>query len=189
MEQTGIYWIRHKNHTNLMCEGYIGVTKNLKERLRHHFKNAKGGYHSDKVLSKAIVKYGKENIESSLIIISDELYCYDLEKKLRPKAFVGWNMREGGYHTPNPFPKGSKMPSSLVDKVQKTIAEKRANGQCGNDKAVEINGQKFNRIKDAREAFGISKTQMTRILRGVTYNSEIKGNTKFAHLEIKYASK
>jgi len=188
MPQTGIYWIRHKNHTNLMCEGYIGVTKNLKERLRHHFKNAKGGYHTDKVLSKAIVKYGQENIESGLILISNESYCYELEKKLRPKSFIGWNMREGGYHTPNPFPKGSKIPQEITNKVQATTKAKRIDGQCGNDKAILINGQKFNRIKDAREAFGISKTQMTRILRGITYNSKSKGNTKFAHLEIKYAS-
>lgn len=188
MEQTGIYWIRHKNHTDLSREGYIGVTKNLKERLRHHFKNATGGYHSDKILSKAIVKYGKENIEASLIVISNESYCYDLEKKLRPKGFIGWNMREGGYHTPNPFPKGSKVPQEIIDKTQATLKAKRIDGQCGRDRAVLVNGQKFNRITDAREAFGISKTQMTRILRGFAYNSKSKGNTRFAHLEIKYAS-
>jgi predicted GIY-YIG superfamily endonuclease len=188
MTQTGIYWIRHKDHTDLLTQGYVGVTKNLKERLRHHFKNAKGGYHSDKNLSKAIAKYGEQNIQANLILISNNQYCYEIEKKLRPTPFIGWNMREGGYHTPNPFPTGSKMPKEIIEKAQETIKAKRQLGQVGRDKAILVNGQRFNRIKDAREAFGISKTQMTRILRGVSYNTSNKGNTQFAHLEIKYAS-
>lgn len=206
MTQTGIYWIRHKDHTDLLTQGYIGVTKNLKERLRHHFKNAKGGYHSDKSLSKAIVKYGEQNIQADLILISNNQYCYEIEQKLRPKPFIGWNMREGGYHTPNPFPKGSKMPKWITEKAQETkkrISEEKRKewyakaketlavnygGYHPANREVIVNNVLYPSIKDAREAFGISKTQMTRILRGVSYNKANKGNARFAHLEIRYAS-
>lgn len=187
MSQTCVYWIRHKEHTNLLAQGYIGVSKNLKERLRHHFKNARGDYHSDKILTKAIKKYGEQNLVSDVVVISNEKYCYELEQKLRPKSFIGWNTREGGYHTPNPFPLGSKMPQEFSIKAQQSLKTKRQNCSVGKDRAVMVNGAKFHRIKDAREAFGISKTQMTRILRGVSYNADSKGNTRFAHLEIKYA--
>ena len=185
--QAAIYWLRHKNHTNLFTEGYVGVSCNVKERLRHHFKNAIGGYHSDKSLSKAIVKYEKDNIEQEIVLIADEKYCYEIEAKLRPKAFIGWNMREGGYHTPNPYPSGSKRPLELTIKAMQKIAELRQNQSIGKDRKVIVNGQTFNRIKDAREAFGISSTQMKRILKGVTYDAKSKGNTKFSHLEIRYA--
>lgn len=184
---TSIYWIKLKEHTDIFTQGYVGVSKNVKERLRQHYKNAKGGYHSDKILSKAILKYGQEKLEEKIILISTNEYCYEIEKKLRPLAFIGWNMKEGGYHTPNPFPAGSKMPNQIVEKVKNTLKNKRIDCGVGKDRSVTVNGKLFYRISDARKAFGISKTQMTRILKGIKYNENKSGNTRFSHLEIKYA--
>ena len=178
-----VYWIRHKNHNDLFTQGYIGVTSNFKERIRQHFKNSKGGYHTDKILSKAINKYGKDQIIIESVVLGDSEYCYDLEKKLRPKNFIGWNMCIGGWHTPNPFPKGSKMPSWITEKAQKTIKEKRMAGiKVGSDRKVLINGVLYNTVKSAQEAHGISRTQMKRLLNGAS------GGYKFGHLKVEYAN-
>jgi predicted GIY-YIG superfamily endonuclease len=177
-----IYWLKHKNHSDLLTEGYIGVSNNPKERIRHHFKNANGGYHSDKVLSKAIKKYGKDQIIVDILVIGDKEYCYETEKKLRPASFTGWNMREGGYHIPNPFPKGSKRPQWISNKASATTKAKRDAGiKMGKDRLVSINGNIFNTVKTAREAYNISSSQIKRLLQGAS------GGYKFGHLEVKYA--
>ena len=178
---TKIYWLRHKEHTCMFTEGYIGVSKNVKERIRHHFKNANGGYHSDKVLSKAITKYGKEQIIVETILCADNQYCYEIEQKLRPKSFIGWNMREGGYHTPNPNPKGCKLPVERIQKAQNTLKQRRKNESVGKDRKVCVNGVIYNSVKSAREANNVSSTQMKRLLNGS------KGGYKFAHLKVNYA--
>jgi len=167
----------------LFTQGYIGVSVNPNERYRHHIKNALGNYHSDKVLSKAIQKYGKNQIQMDILLIANEKYCYDTEKQLRPNNFIGWNMREGGYHTPNPFPKGSKQPKWITDKANATKQVKRNAGiKAGSDKAVLINDQLFNTVKAAREAYNISSSQMKRLLKGAF------GGYKYGHLEVKYAN-
>jgi GIY-YIG catalytic domain len=178
-----VYWIRHKNHNDLFTQGYIGVTSNFKERIRQHFKNSKGGYHTDKSLSQAINKYGKDQIIVENLLFGDSDYCYQIEKQLRPKAFIGWNMREGGYHTPNPFPKGSKMPKWIVQKANQTKKAKRLAGiNAGSDRKVLVNGVLYNTVKSARESHGISITQMKRLLNGAS------GGYKFGHLKVEYAS-
>ena len=187
-ESAFIYWIKHPNHKDITTEGYVGVSKNPKERIRHHFKNAKYGYHSDKVISKAINKYGSENLIVEIVLKSYEDYCYMIEKKLRPLNFIGWNMTVGGYHTPNHNPKGSKLSKDIIKKAQDTIKKRKQNGEVlGNQRKVSVNNEIFNSIKEAREKFNISKTQMTRLLK-IKPKYKNMGNNKFSHLDIKYAN-
>ena len=186
-ERHYIYWIKLPHHNDWQTEGYIGVSKNPKERFRHHIKNSIGNYHSDKVLSKAIRKYGKESIHQQIILCSTKEICYDIEKKMRPKEFIGWNMREGGYHTPNPFPAGSKKPKYILEKVTKILGDKRKAGESiGRDRKVQVNNIIYPSIKAAREAHNISKTQMKRFLSGFQYSDKKSNNTKFSNLKICY---
>ena len=189
MNKQYVYWLKHKDHTNLFSEGYIGVSNNPQERMRHHLIEAKANRHSDKNLSHAIRKYGAENLSLQIIVIAEKNYCYTLEKKLRPTGFIGWNMREGGYHTPNPFPKGSKMPQEIQQKAKRTIALKRKSGESlGRDKQVMVNDICYPNIVSARKAHNISSTQMKRLLKGFEYLSDKKGNTKFKELKVRYAT-
>jgi hypothetical protein len=188
MDKQYVYWLRHINHIDLFNQGYIGVSNNPQERLRHHLIEAQAQRHSDKNLSCAIRKYGKENLCLQIILIADKYSCYDLEKKLRPTNFIGWNMREGGYHTPNPFPKGSSMPKNITLKAQETIASKRKMGHSvGRDRQVLVNDICYSNVKIAREANGISSSQMKRLLNGFEYKTAQKGNTKFNNLKVRYA--
>jgi hypothetical protein len=178
-----VYWIRHKNHNDLFTQGYIGVSNNAQKRFNHHIKCALGNYHSDKNLSQAIKKYGKDQIILDVLLVGNKDYCYKTEQKLRPKAFIGWNMREGGYHTPNPFSKGTKKPNWIVEKSKNTVIQKRISGiKAGNETKVLVNGVLYNTVKSAQEAHGISRTQMKRLLNGAS------GGYKFGHLKVEYAS-
>ena len=35
---TSIYWIHHKDHTDVFSQGYIGVSKNTEARFKRHGK-------------------------------------------------------------------------------------------------------------------------------------------------------
>jgi len=92
---TNLYWIHADHHTDMSSEGYIGVTQYFNDRLCQH-KSRRENRH----LSYAIDKYGWDNLKKEIILIADEDYCYEIEKKLRPNKNIGWNLCEGGGKPP-----------------------------------------------------------------------------------------
>jgi len=78
-EYNYVYWLKLPHHNDWQTQGYIGVSKDPKERFRHHLKNSIGDYHSDKVLSKAIKKYGKDLIQQQIMLCSTKEICYNIE--------------------------------------------------------------------------------------------------------------
>lgn len=90
-----VYWIHLEEHTDMFSQGYIGVTKHsAKERFAEHKHRA--NMDSDLNISKAIRKYGSENLIVDTLVIADMDYCFNVESKLRPSAFIGWNISVGG---------------------------------------------------------------------------------------------
>lgn len=90
-----VYWIRKKEHTDMTCEGYIGVSCQNKKRWKDHQLS-----YENKHLGNAIKKYGWENLIKEILIIASSDYCLFVENKLRPKANVGWNIAAGGGKPP-----------------------------------------------------------------------------------------
>lgn len=89
-----VYWVRLPEHTDMFSEGYVGVTrKGLDERFKGHIKKASLGYKG--LFSKAIRKY-QDRLIKSIILIGTEDYCYEIEEKLRPSSYIGWNSARGG---------------------------------------------------------------------------------------------
>lgn len=89
-----VYWIRHKDHTDIFSEGYIGVTtRSVATRYRKHLDSVNLG--SAFTVHNAIRKYGEEIVVQTLLEASDE-YCYEIENKLRPLGVIGWNLAVGG---------------------------------------------------------------------------------------------
>ena len=115
MENTTVYWIRHKDHKNIFSEGYIGVSINTKKRWNSHSK-----YSENQHLNNAIKLYGWDNLIKEILIISNKEYCYKLESRLRPFKQIGWNIAEGGKHPPITQSRGPEYISPLKGKPRKT---------------------------------------------------------------------
>lgn len=83
-----LYWIHRIDSQNPLNEGYIGVTKDINERMKTHKK-------SNYIVGKALRKYDdiivdiiKENLSESEAFV--------LELSYRPHENIGWNITAGG---------------------------------------------------------------------------------------------
>lgn len=97
-----VYWIHLEEHTDILTEGYIGITTlGVAARFRAH-KNAAANQHKKKRRATRIVncfkKYGDDMLVTTLLDGSLE-YCQIIESKLRPVENVGWNLAVGGAAT------------------------------------------------------------------------------------------
>lgn len=103
-----VYWIREQSHTDMMTQGYIGVSGNVTRRFASYCKLEKG---TNAHLRHAIKKYGWDNMVKSVLLMADKDYCLEMEKKLRPADQIGWNLTAGGgcppiFSGPQPHLKG-----------------------------------------------------------------------------------
>lgn len=77
-----VYWLHVSSEQDMFTEGYIGVTSNLKKRMRSHKHRYKNIW---------------DNVILETILIGSKDYCYSIEKKLRPTRHIGWNCANGGF--------------------------------------------------------------------------------------------
>ena len=75
-----IYWIHNDSETDIKTQGYVGITKNLKIRMRDH--SSKVNFLEGRTVD--IFLYGEKN------------YCKEIEYQLRPKKYIGLNIAAGG---------------------------------------------------------------------------------------------
>jgi hypothetical protein len=92
-----VYWVRHQDHTDIFSQGYVGISSKPKLRWNHHFNQPTNSH-----MKNAINKYGWDNLVKQVVLIADKDYCLDIEKKLRPIDFIGWNATAGGGMPPRP---------------------------------------------------------------------------------------
>ena len=121
MTACSVYWIRCADHTNLMTQGYVGVSKNAEARFGQHFKRTQNRH-----LKFAINKYGWDNLIKTQILIAEEDYCLDIEHKLRPADGIGWNCVTGGGKPPLAIGNKFKLGIPAWNKGLKMSAETRA---------------------------------------------------------------
>jgi predicted GIY-YIG superfamily endonuclease len=92
-----VYWIREQSHTDLMTQGYIGVSGNVEQRFASH-RNMENGTNAH--LRHAIQKHGWDKMVKSVLLMASKEYCLDIERKLRPTEKIGWNLTIGGGYPP-----------------------------------------------------------------------------------------
>jgi len=109
-----VYWIRATHHSDVTLDDYVGVSKNAQRRwlYGHNYAHRKGR-HDNPLLANAISKYGWDNLIKTVIVIADEEYCYNLERKLRPTEKIGWNIMIGGGKPPISKARGENYISPL----------------------------------------------------------------------------
>jgi group I intron endonuclease len=96
-ENYSVYWIRLHEHSDVKSEGYVGISNKPKRRFKEHCKGERDG-----ILSNAVRKYGAENLV--LDVITEGISFQEakrLEKELRPKMRIGWNVMTGGSVPPS----------------------------------------------------------------------------------------
>ena len=120
MRTASVYWIHHKNHTDMFSDGYIGVSMDYEKRWAAHEYQSIKGVHENQHFAAAITKYGWENLIKEIIVIAEESYCYNIENKLRNKERIGWNIAVGGSKPPISKPRGHEYVSPLKGKNRET---------------------------------------------------------------------
>lgn len=109
---TYVYWLHLLEHVDILSQGYIGVSKRPKRRLYEH-KTASENVH----LQRAFEKYN-EKVKITVLLEASDQYCYEIEKKLRPKDHIGWNIQLGGDRPPDSSHwKGRKHSPESIEKM------------------------------------------------------------------------
>jgi group I intron endonuclease len=110
-----LYWIHHKDHTDIFSQGYVGVSNNVKKRWYDH-----KTYTENAHLKYSVEKYGWDNLVKEIVLIADNDYCLDIENKLRPNDKIGWNIVMGGGKPPSAL--GKKFVRSEKYKEKQRLA-------------------------------------------------------------------
>jgi hypothetical protein len=117
-----LYWIRLENHSDVLTEGYVGVSRDVSQRMCEHRSSAKKGAHENIHLARAFSKYD---------VVVDVLYqgtvqdCLDREQKLRPARDIGWNIAVGGGNPPST--KGRKRAYQITEKQRQALSNNMKN--------------------------------------------------------------
>lgn len=159
-----VYWIHHKNHSDVFSQGYVGISKNPKDRWNRHWK-----YNGNEHLTRAIKKYGWDNLIKEIILIGKKEYCFNVESKLRPTRQIGWNIAEGGANPPKTQPRGANYVSPLKGKSRFTpwnIGRIKSQQECKNiseGRKIKIKYQNniYNGFEDLALHLGIKYSTLT----------------------------
>lgn len=86
--------------TDILREGYVGITCDPKRRFIEHKQDAR----SDNWMKREEFREQllTSKVEMKIIVIGSREYCIGVEKNLRPEPLTGWNVaRGGGSHSEN----------------------------------------------------------------------------------------
>jgi|GEM_PF-4110286 len=137
---------------------YIGVTRHkLSKRFKEHCSSRSNCLH----LKHALSKYGIKNFEIKLLVVGEEKYIADLEKKVI--LLYGANEREKGYN----IKVGGKHPNTASttakERISQSLREYYLNNESKskglpspNRKPVIINGSEYESIVTACREIGIN---------------------------------
>lgn len=93
-----VYWYHLAEHSDMLTQGYIGVTVDLCTRHSAHTVHVKN---SASRLRNAFNKYGEDRIMRTIITTCTKEDAYRLEEQLRPLPNIGWNITTGGGAPPD----------------------------------------------------------------------------------------
>jgi hypothetical protein len=187
-----VYWIHLPEQTNVAIEGYVGIAMNFEQRMFAHKSCAKTG--KEQTLYNAIRKYGWDNLVKEVILVSNENYCLEIEKKLRPVPRIGWNIAVGGeasgahlkgikqsvQHLANKKNalmgrvsgmKGKKMPKESIEKTMQYVRGVPKTEECkrklaaSKNKPLMVNGIVYESWLQASQQTGIPTGSISYLLK------------------------
>lgn len=110
-----VYWISTPNHQDMFTEGYIGVTHQpVIERWRSHISNRKRGAARGRPISIALIQ--QPDIIFNVVSVHQTLQeALDMEARLRPHPFIGWNTAAGA-NVIDPVTGGKALQRAMLNK-------------------------------------------------------------------------
>jgi hypothetical protein len=129
----------------MLSEGYIGFTsKTTEERWQGHLKEARASRAKNYPIYNNIRKYGDQIIVSTIVIGDDE-YCLEIERRLRPKAKIGWNLQAGGNKGCDPIYFTEEVRAKISEKGRGRVFSDEHRAKIGeaNKKRVVSEGTKI----------------------------------------------
>lgn len=189
-----VYWIHKPEHTDIFTEGYVGITsKTVDVRYRQHVA-ASTPNGNNLPINKAIRKYGDSLIVDTVLVGTIE-YCAEIENKLRPESWIGYNVHPGGAYLPlvnrlsYTAPEDTKLKQSLAKlgkklsedtKLKMSIARKNVPSWCNSnaDKSLWLKADKIYEVMtenpnirrcDLSELVGFTSAQLKSIFNKVKF--------------------
>ena len=116
---------------SIIDQRYVGVSKDHLRREKEHFKLLNEGLHPTEPLQKSF----DESFDFRIELYGELEYCYEMEKKLRPKSNMGLNIAPGGKggwkieYQNNPFSKHNRnglMGNEFTSETSKEFALERS---------------------------------------------------------------
>lgn len=90
-----LYWISKKSMVDFLTEGYVGISTAPEVRIKQHISNARtDSHHRYSEEFKSALLSGEYTFK--ILVCGNVKYCMDLERKIRPNLYVGWNKAIGG---------------------------------------------------------------------------------------------
>jgi predicted GIY-YIG superfamily endonuclease len=168
-----VYWIHLPEQTDVTTQGYVGITHDFEQRMFAHKSCAKTG--KKQTLYKAIRKYGWDNLIKEIILIGDEQYCLEIEKKLRPVEHMAWNIAMGGAEIVGINLKGRKQSEAHLHNRKKALigrvsgfADKKHTKEAIEKTMLFVRG--IPKTKTTKQKIALAKSKKIQI-NGVIYPS------------------
>lgn len=112
-----VYWISKPDQQDIFAEGYIGITKQpVMKRWNEHIKDRIKGAKKGRPISAAIIKE-PELVFQVLSVHETFQDALDMEQKLRPHPFIGWNTSAGATVL-DPVTAGKALQRAILNKRQ-----------------------------------------------------------------------
>lgn len=150
-----LYWIHYPDHTDPYCDGYVGITKNLDNRIKDH--KSTNPHIRNRINKGAVVDVLAENL-------TYEQAC-SMEFQYRQSENIGWNIAVGGNIPParkgkkNSIRRGGELCTPAQKKAHARHSKYMKGSMPGNAKPVCMFGKEYPSIAHASRELNITYEQ------------------------------
>ena len=159
-------------------QGYIGISTSFEDRKYNHIRLMKKGKHYNPMLNRAYKKYDLKFEIIAKGSLEDMLF---LEKELRFRKYMGWNIEKGGGMPPSnkgiPMKEEQKIKISKANKgnVQSEEMKRKMVSTRRKNKSYELQGAKVVLMLNPK-TLDVLKEFKSAHLAAEHFNSKVQGN-------------
>lgn len=176
-----LYWIKHKNDTDIYSQGYVGVTsRSVTDRLSSHIKSSK----KHNLALHSLLESGEYDVITICECTIE--YAGYMENKLRPREFVGLNraiggnvvkMTEEGKRKVSDALKGRPKPKHVIDamnsaRINKSVSDSTRVKISQSNKGKVRSEETKQKISEARKGVSVVRKKISTERSVCTFNKK-----------------